>query len=117
MKLANGLKIAAEVPVALLVAFLLFMGIGETISGDPSGIIAHLLPALVVGVLMWFAWKRPLYAGIILVILGLISLVSFGSAISRRQEEYVGILIMVTPLLLTGLLLLLAAWKTPKATV
>jgi len=107
MKLANGLKLAAEIPVGLLVVFLLFMGIGETLGGDPSGIVAHVIPAAVFGLLMWLAWKRPLYAGIALVLLGILALVNFGI------KDAAPLLIMVMPLLLAGLLLLLAAWKTP----
>lgn len=116
MKLANVLKIIAEIPIALLIAFLLFMGMGEMAGGDFSG-IGHLLPAVVFGALMWLAWKRPLYAGIILILLGIVNLVRYGGAIERVGDWYVPILIMSVPLLFTGFLLLFAAWKTSKATV
>jgi hypothetical protein len=116
MKLANGLKIAAEIPIGLLVAFLLLMGIGEVVGGDFSG-IGHLLPAAALGLLMWLAWKRPLYPGMILVLLGIVNAVLYGSAMNRSQDWYIPILIMSVPLLLAGSFLLLAAWRVHKVSV
>jgi len=116
MKLVKGLKIVAEILLGLLVAFLLMMGIGEMIGGDFSG-IGHLLPAAVFGLLMWFAWKYPLYAGIGLVLLSIVNSIPYVVAMNRSQDWYVPVLIMGVPLLFTGLLLLLAAWKTPRTAV
>lgn len=110
MKLANILKIVAEIPVGLLVAFSLFMGIGEINSGDFSG-IAHLLPAALLGLLMWLIWKRPLLAGAILVLLGLLTMGGASSAMNNSQDWYVPVLLMSLPFLLAGLLLLFVAWK------
>lgn len=116
MKLANGLKTAVEIPMALLTAFLLFMGIGEMVGGDSSG-LGHLLPAAVLGLLMWFAWKRPLFAGIILVLAGIVNSIPYLIATNRSHDWYLPVLLISIPLLLSGLLLLLAARKTLKAAV
>jgi hypothetical protein len=59
----------------------------------------------------------PLYAGIIFVPLGLLNLFLYGSSPTLDiLNWYFPILIMGVPWLLTGLLLLFAAWKTSKAT-
>jgi len=82
-----------------------------------NGIVGYLFPALLLGLLMRAAWKRPLYAGILLVLVGMVFLAPFIATVNRHPNIYTEDAIMSVPLLLTGLLLLLAAWKTPKTTV
>lgn len=65
---ARRMKIAAMVLLGLGIAFYLMFALGETASGDVGG-VAHLLPALLLGALMYVAWKRPLPAGIALLVL------------------------------------------------
>ncbi|MDO9128228.1 MAG: hypothetical protein Q7U34_00025 [Anaerolineales bacterium] len=109
MKLAKGLKITALVLLGLVTAFLLYMGIGEIAFGDWGG-IGHLIPAVVLGLLMWLAWKRPLWAGMILVVLGLVAGVRF------YNPQYPDVALTVGGLpLFSGLLLLGAAWRARKA--
>ncbi len=52
MRLAKVLKIVALIPLGLATAILLLFGIGETVSGDWSG-IGYLIPAVLIGLLMW----------------------------------------------------------------
>jgi len=65
---ARRMKIAAMVLLGLGISFYLMFALGEAASGE-AGAAAHLLPALLLGALMYAAWKRPLAAGIILLIL------------------------------------------------
>ena len=118
MKLANGLKIAAEILLGLLVVFFIFGSVGEMINWDYfNGIVGYLFPAAILGLSMRAAWKRPLYTGIVLILLGTVFLAPLVATLNRRPNIYIEDAIMSVPLLLTGLLLLLAAWKTPKTAV
>lgn len=65
---ARRMKIAAMVLLGLGIAFYLMLALGETASGEAGG-AAHLLPALLLGALMYAAWKRPLAAGITVLVL------------------------------------------------
>ena len=80
MKLAKGLKITALVPLGLATAVLLLFGVGEMASGDWSG-VGHLIPAALIGLLMWLGWKRPLWSGILLLILGILASFFFADAL------------------------------------
>lgn len=120
MKLANGLKITAEVSLGLLFAFFLFGSIREMIGGDYfNGIVGYLFPTFLLGLFMRAAWIRPLHTGIVLLVL---STVFWGPLVAvvivnRNPSVYIEDAIMSIPLVLIGSLLLLAARKTPKATV
>lgn len=59
---------AAMVLLGLGIAFFLMFAVGETASGEAGGVV-HLLPALLLGALMYVAWKRPLPAGVALLAL------------------------------------------------
>jgi hypothetical protein len=67
---ARRMKIAALVLLGLGIAFYLAFAVGEMAGGDISG-IQHLLPAAVLGVLLWLGWKRPRTAGIVLLALAI----------------------------------------------
>ena len=109
MKLAMGLKITALVLMGLVAAFFAFMGIGEMLSGDLSG-VGHLPPVIIIGFLMWLGWKRPLASGIVLTILGIASGTYFYSIMVRPQDRPTGALTMGSPFLLFGLIFLTAAF-------
>jgi len=104
MKNIKSLKIVALIPPGLATAILLLFAVGETVGGDWSG-LGHLVLAVPIGILMWLGWKRPLWGGILLLLMGL--LVSFlFSNVLRSPEWLATFLIMVAPLLLSGLVLL-----------
>ena len=86
MKFVKGLKIAALVLMGLAAAFLLYIGIGKIAFGDWGG-VSHLLPAVILGLLMWLSWKRPLWAGVVLVVLGLAAGVFFYNAMILPQAK------------------------------
>ena len=104
MKNVKGLKIIALVPSALTMAVLLLFTIGETASGDWSG-LGHLIQAVPIAFLMWLGWKRPLWGGIFFLLLAFLGLLTFSDAL-QSPEWLAPLLIIIAPLLLSGLLLL-----------
>jgi hypothetical protein len=118
MKKVKGLKIAAMVPLGFMVAILLIFAIGESVGGDLSGLM-HLVPVVLVGLVIWLCWKRPLWGGILLLAGAIFEAVFF--AIALRDAGPGGmvspIIIMILPLTLSGVLLLTAAWVGRKKPV
>lgn len=114
MKNIKTLKIIALVFPALTVAVLLLFMLGETIGGDWSG-LGHLLQAAPILLLMWLGWKRPLWGGIFLLVLSFIAWHSLPDA-QRGSEWLAPFLIIIAPLLLSGILLLGTAGLERKAT-
>lgn len=113
---ARWLMRAALVLMGFYVAFWLFFGFGEIFSGDFSG-ASHLLPAVLIIFLMLLARRRPLEAGIVLVILGVLA---SGLFIASRSGEWTfrfqAALIGGIPFLLFGLLFLsVSILACPKA--
>jgi hypothetical protein len=113
MNNVSGLKIIALIPPGLAAAVLLLFTLGETAGGDWSG-LGHLIFALPIGVLMWLGWKRPLWGGILLLLLGSLAALFFSDAL-RGPGWLAPFLIIVGPLSLSGLLLLGAAGLERKA--
>ena len=107
MKLAKGLKITALVLMSLLIAFFLFMGIGEMVGGDTSG-IGHLFPVAIVILLMWLGWKAPLGIGILLTILGILYSARFLIGMSYAEGMPFALNVIAIPFFLFGLLFLSA---------
>jgi hypothetical protein len=113
MRNVNGLKVVALIFPGLTIAILLLFTIGETASGDWSG-LGHLLQAIPLGLFMWLGWKRPLWGGIFLLLLSLLASYSFADAL-RGPGWLAPFLIMIAPLSLSGILLLGAAGLEQKA--
>jgi hypothetical protein len=107
MEKVDGLKVFALVPPGLSLLILAAFAFGETASGDWSG-LGHLVQAVPIVLLMWLGWKRPLWGGILLLLLGFFTAITFSDAL-RGPEWLAPFLILVAPLLLSGLLLLWAA--------
>lgn len=117
MKIVKGLKIASLVPLGWMVIILLMFGIGETLGGDWSG-LGHLIPVVVVVLVIWLGWNRPLWGGALLLVGAALEAVQFSQALGDPQEWLPPFLIMVLPLALAGIFLLsagLAARKTHSA--
>jgi len=112
MKSIKALKIIALIFPGLVVAILMLFTVGETIGGDWSG-LGHLIQVAPIVLLMWLGWKRPLWGGIFLLLLGLLASLSFADAV-RGSEWLAPFLIIIAPLLLSGLLLLGVAWLEKK---
>ncbi|MBK8902447.1 MAG: hypothetical protein IPM53_14770 [Anaerolineaceae bacterium] len=69
--------IAGLVLVGLHAVFHLVFAIGEMAGGDMSG-AGHLGPVIAMVLLGWFAWRRPLEGGIVILALGLVVAAYFG---------------------------------------
>lgn len=107
MKNVKGLKIVALIFPGMTLAVLLFFALGETIDGDWSG-LGHLIQAAPIALLMWLGWKRPLWGGIFFLVLSFIAFYSLSDVLGG-PEWLAPFLILVAPLLLSGILLLGAA--------
>lgn len=110
------LRIAGLVPLALQTAFYLFFGFGEMLSGDLSG-AAHLLPAVVVVLFAFLAWRRPLEGGIALLAAALLFVIPLLPGAVAGSEEGMGspaLLLVAAPQLLAGALFLAAGFLSRR---
>ena len=106
---AKWLLRIALVLMGICVVFLLYFGIGEMTSGDLGGLI-HLVPAILLVVLMFLAWRRPIEGGVILIILSVLIFLYYGFATMEGGGSFqVGSLIGALPFLVSGNLFLFAA--------
>ena len=113
-RVAHRLKYLALVPLGLMTAFLLLMGIGEMVGGDLSG-VAHLIPAVPVVILMFLVSKQSAVGGGVLVILGLLAAIYYYGEMIRPQDKLQAALFMGSPFVVSGLLLLVAVAVARKA--
>lgn len=113
MKYVKGLKTTSMVPLGLATAILLLFTLGESAGGDWSG-LGHLIYAVPIILLMWLGWKRPLWGGISLFFLALLAWVTYSDTLGG-PGWLAPFLIVIAPLLLSGLLLLVAAWLERNA--
>lgn len=109
MRAIQILKIASSLPAALAIVVLLVFGVGEIIAGDWSG-FSHIIPALVFGLLLWLGWKQPLWSGVGFVLVAALSAFFFRGTLQRSIEWLAPFLIFIFPQVLSGILLLVAAW-------
>jgi len=107
MNKTKGLKIIALIFPGITLAILLLFTIGETVGGDWSG-LGHLIQAIPIALLMWLGWKRPLWGGILLLVLSLIAAYFFTNPL-RGMNWLAPLLIIIAPLILSGILFLSAA--------
>jgi len=107
MNKTKGMKIAALIFPGIPLVILLLFAIGETAGGDWSG-LGHLIQAIPIALLMWLGWKRPLWGGVFLLVLSLIAAYFFANPL-RGMDWLAPLLIIVAPLILSGILLLSAA--------
>jgi len=114
MKKTKGLMIAALIFPGIPLAILLLFAIGETVGGDWSG-LGHLVLAVPIALLMWLGWKRPLWGGIFLLVLGLILASIFANPM-RGKDWLAPLLIIIAPLILSGILFLSAARLEKRTT-
>jgi hypothetical protein len=109
VKPARALKFVAMLPLGFMVLVLLTFGIGEAVGGDLSGLM-HLVEVAVVGVIIWLAWKHPLWGGLLLMAGAILQAVNFGRFFSEADAAAVvaPLVIMILPLAFSGLLLVIA---------
>jgi len=109
---ARRLKIAALVLLGLGVAFYLIFAVGEMAGGDITG-VQHLLPAALLGALLWLGWKRPRTAGIVLLALAVPLGAAYIAVLVVRDLPLLWALWIALPPLLTGWLLVRAGQDEP----
>ena len=115
MKLAMWLKIAAEIPIGLLAASSLFIGIGQMIARDSNGFWL-LCGAVFFGAMMWLAWWRPRYMSVMLMLFSMMLWAIFrGIVDSNGPDDRVGAIIIALPMSLSGFLLLFSWWRASRA--
>lgn len=106
MKHVKALKIAALVFPGLTVAVLFLFAVGELVGGDWTG-VGHLAQAIPILLFLWLGWKRPLWGGIFLLALSLLAALSLAPILSG-PDWLAPFLIVIVPLLLSGVLMLSA---------
>jgi 4-amino-4-deoxy-L-arabinose transferase-like glycosyltransferase len=105
---ARWLLRAALVLMAAFAGFWAFFGIGEMAGGDGSGVV-HLVPAVIIVLLMFAVWRRPLEGGVVFLVIGTLVTVSAFGAYRGGWPRYIMIaLVTGVPLIAAGILLLLA---------
>lgn len=112
--IAQTLRIAGLAVIGLVVAFLLFMGIGEMASGDLSG-ASHLIPAVVLAGLAALSLKTLRGSGAALAVVGLAVGIFFYMQMGKPETRLTAIMLTGAPILLGGLLLMAASGMREKA--
>ncbi len=112
MKLANGLKIAAETISCLYFAFIV---IADMRGGSIVGILFR--DAIVLagwGIMMWLSWRSPRYGGFLLITFSMIFWI-YPIIVGAVPAPNGAAILLTAPVLLAGLLFLLAAWRVSRA--
>jgi len=110
MKAVQSLKIAALVPLGFMVLVLSIFGVGETLSGDLSGLM-HFVPVVFAVLVTWLCWKHPLWGGFLLLAGVIFEVVAFWGILGNKPPMWFWtLIIMILPLAFSGLLLLTAEW-------
>ena len=107
MKLSLSLKITALSLMVLAALFFSFMGIGEMVGGDLSGVI-HLPPVALIALMMWFGWKKPLTGGATMFGLGLLISILILTTTSK-SDRLIAVLLMGGPFVIPGILFMAAS--------
>ena len=99
MKTTQALKIVAILPLVFTVSVLLLFGVGEAVGGDLSGLM-HLVEVLIVGAVIWLAWKRPVWGGALLLAGASFQIIRFWNALQQAGPSAVmaPLFIIVLPL-------------------
>ena len=104
----DGARRLLRIAVVMLwvnAAFWAFMGVGEVLGGDISG-VGHLLPAVLGGILAWLVGRRPGEGAVVLVGLGMITTAWYlWPKAGGWQFDMVPIVLLAMPFLVPGLLL------------
>lgn len=93
--------------LVLGVAFYLMFAVGEMAGGDITG-VQHLPPAAILAVLLWVAWRRPLAAGTVLLVLAVPLAAAYIALLVVRHLPLTWALVVALPPVVTGLLLVRA---------
>jgi len=111
---ARRSKITALVLLGFGIAFYLAFALGEMAGGDITG-LQHLLPAAILALLLWVAWRRPRWAGIVLLMLTVPFDGAYIALLVIRHLPLVWALVVALPPVVAGLLLVRAGRREPGA--
>lgn len=106
MQTSHLIKVLALVPLGLTAGVLLLFTLGETASGDWSG-LGHLVQLLPVLFLMWLSWRRPSLGALLLIALAAVAAISYYgrlSAVALTPPFW----LLVAPILIAAALLFAA---------
>lgn len=113
MKQSHRFRLAAEIILALTVLFWLVTSISGMIAGVPRE-VNNLIIIVVVAVLAYLAWKRPLLGGLVLCGMGIMLAIYFFLLPTDLRTIIPQLLLMCLPLVIGGLIFIEADWVTKK---
>jgi hypothetical protein len=113
MKRANGFKIAAMVIVGITVVLWAIIVVIGLAGGNTGGLTDLVLLLIAVG-LSVLAWKKPLLGGILLSAYEIILALYFFLLPTTIYMVETHLLLMCSPITLSGLLFIEAAWSARK---
>ncbi|MEZ0397035.1 MAG: hypothetical protein ABWK53_11485 [Anaerolineales bacterium] len=114
MKFANGLKIVASLIVGLMCLYWIVRGSAQIASGNTNA-FSVLTPVVLAAALAWSGWRRPLLAGILLALLGVILAMYYLLVFYYLQDALPALILMCAPMAVSGLIFIEAAWSIHKA--
>ncbi len=106
MKIANGLKVSAEIILGVSIVTMTILAFKMMGRGEQTG-IQLLLSAVMFLLFMWLGWIQPKATGIGLIFLGLLVIIFFGN----YADDPSAWKLMGSPFLIAGSLFLGADWK------
>jgi hypothetical protein len=111
MKHVNTFKIVAALVLILTGIFWLIKAVADIFAGVQGG-INNLIVAVVLFILAFFDWKRPLLGGIVTATLGVILAVYFNLVLPTIYVAYIPLLLICAPLVIGALLFIEADWAS-----
>lgn len=114
MRLAKGLKITASLIVGAMCLYWILRGVVQLAGGNANA-LSVLTPILLAGALTWAGWRRPLMAGILLTMLGVILAMYYLLVFYYLQDALPALILMCAPMAVGGLVFIEAAWLIHKA--
>ena len=113
MKRARVFRTIAAVVLGLTAFFWLFKGLVDVFSGTRGG-MNNLLVAIGLLVLTLIGWKRLLWGGIVLALLGVILAIYFNIILPDIYSAFIPLLLICSPMVLGGLLYIEADWAAKR---
>jgi hypothetical protein len=109
MKSATLLQTLAFIPPGLAAAVFLAMSMRESGLGNWNG-LTLLVPAVTMILLIILGWKQPFWSGVLMLAVAGFEGYRIFSGVYPQADEPGRALLLVAPLVISGLLQILAAW-------
>jgi hypothetical protein len=113
MKHARIFRAIATIVLVMTAIFWLFKGLADVFTGVRGG-INNLLVAIGLLLMVLIGWKKLLWGGIIIALLGVILAVYFNFTLPDINSAFIPLLLICTPMVLGGLLYIEADWALKK---